>query len=167
MTDDNKHRLERIGLRFRTKRNELYYSLRDVSNLTGISTGTLNGIEKGRDLTMTNFLLLCHSLEIQPKVFFQDDITFNPPYSLSPDVQERISINKKLDQLVYHSNFFHRPKRVAEVLNELEIDKSQSNKFSVYLSAYCEEGALEFEQQGNYKEYWKKSDTTSKIPEND
>ncbi|ULT22797.1 helix-turn-helix domain-containing protein [Sphingobacterium sp. E70] len=84
MTDDNKHRLERIGLRFRTKRNELYYSLRDVSNLTGISTGTLNGIEKGRDLTMTNFLLLCHSLEIQPKVFFQDDITFNPPYSLSP-----------------------------------------------------------------------------------
>ncbi|ULT22796.1 hypothetical protein KUH03_26260 [Sphingobacterium sp. E70] len=49
----------------------------------------------------------------------------------------------------------------------MEIDKSQSNKFSVYLSAYCEEGALEFEQQGNYKEYWKKSDTTSKIPEND
>ncbi|WP_343564570.1 helix-turn-helix transcriptional regulator [Sphingobacterium sp.] len=165
MTDNNKLRLEWIGLRFRTRRNELYYSLRDVSNLTGISTGTLNGIEKGRDLTMTNFLLLCHSLEIQPKDFFQDDITFNPPYSLSPDVQERISINKKLDQLVYHSDFFHQPKRVAEVLHKLEIDKTYSNKFSVYLSAYCEEGTLAYEQQGNYKEY-RKSDPTLKSPEN-
>ncbi|MDR2270522.1 MAG: helix-turn-helix domain-containing protein [Sphingobacterium sp.] len=166
MTDNNKFRLEWIGLRFRARRNELYYSLKDVSNLTGISTGTLNGIEKGKDLTMTNFLTLCHSLEIQPKLFFQEDIVFNSRYSLPPDVQERISINRKLDQLVYHSDFFHLPKRVSEVLNELGIDKSQSNKFSVHLSAYCEEGALEYEQQGNYKEYRKKNQPTLKAPEN-
>lgn len=166
MTDKDREKLESIGLRFRARRNELYYSLKDVSNLTGISTGTLNGIERGKDLTLTNFLILCRSLQIQPKTFFQSDIELSPPYSLPPDVQERISINKKLDDLVYYSDFFNSPKRVSDVLKELNIDKSQSNKFSVYLSAYCEEGALEYEQQGNYKEYRKKSDTTSKIPEN-
>nr|WP_288812301.1 helix-turn-helix transcriptional regulator [uncultured Sphingobacterium sp.] len=166
MTDKDREKLESIGLRFRARRNELYYSLKDVSNLTGISTGTLNGIERGKDLTLTNFLILCRSLEIQPKTFFQSDIELSAPYSLPPDVQERISINKKLDDLVYYSDFFNSPKRVSDVLKELNIDKSQSNKFSVYLSAYCEEGALEYEQQGNYKEYWKKAHATSKNPEN-
>ena len=166
MTDKDREKLESIGLRFRAQRNELYYSLRDLSNLTGISAGTLNGIERGKDLTLSNFLILCRSLEIQPKFFFQDDIELSPPYSLPPDVQERIIMSKKLDYLVYHSDFFNSPKRVADVLKELEIDKSQSNKFSVYLSVYCEEGALTYEQQGNYKEYRKKSDTTSKTPEN-
>ncbi|WP_293947101.1 MULTISPECIES: helix-turn-helix domain-containing protein [unclassified Sphingobacterium] len=166
MTDKDREKLESIGLRFRARRNELYYSLKDVSNLTGISTGTLNGIERGKDLTLTNFLILCRSLEIQPKTFFQSDIELIPPYSLPPDVQERISINKKLDDLVYYSDFFNSPKRVSDVLKELNIDKSQSNKFSVYLSAYCEEGALEYEQQGNYKVYRKKADATSKIPGN-
>lgn len=70
MTDEDKVLLETIGLRFRAKRNDLYYSLRDLSHLTGISTGTLNGIEKGKDLTLTNFLTLCRSLEIQPTIFF-------------------------------------------------------------------------------------------------
>ncbi|CAM3615592.1 helix-turn-helix domain-containing protein [Sphingobacterium prati] len=166
MTDKDREKLESIGLRFRARRNELYYSLKDVSNLTGISTGTLNGIERGKDLTLTNFLILCRSLEIQPKTFFQSDIELSAPYSLPPDVQERISINKKLDDLVYYSDFFNSPKRVSDVLKELNIDKSQSNKFSVYLSAYCEEGALEYEQQGNYKEYRKKAHATSKNPEN-
>ncbi|WP_312186171.1 helix-turn-helix transcriptional regulator [Sphingobacterium sp.] len=156
MTDEDKDLLELIGLRFRAKRNDLYYSLRDVSNLTGISTGTLNGIEKGKDLTLTNFLVLCRSLEIQPKVFFQRDIDFTPPYSLPPDAQERISISKKLDDLVYDSDFFQRPRRVSEVLKKLQIDKNQSNKFSVYLTSYCEEGALSCEQHGNYKTYHKK-----------
>ncbi|WP_104384124.1 helix-turn-helix domain-containing protein [Sphingobacterium sp. HMA12] len=166
MTDNDREKLQIIGLRFRAKRHELYYSLRDVSNLTGISTGTLNGIEKGKDLTLTNFLVLCQSLQIQPKTFFEKDIEFKSPYSLSPDVQERIALSKKLDNLVYHSDFFNTFKRVAEVLDELGVDKSQSNKFSVHLSVYCEEGALEFEQRGNFKEYRKKSSTISKPPEN-
>jgi transcriptional regulator with XRE-family HTH domain len=55
MTDEDKALLETIGLRFRAKRNDLYYSLRDLSHLTGISTGTLNGIEKGKDLPLTTF----------------------------------------------------------------------------------------------------------------
>ncbi|WP_286861339.1 MULTISPECIES: helix-turn-helix domain-containing protein [Sphingobacterium] len=166
MTDNDREKLRAIGLRFRAKRHELYYSLRDVSNLTGISTGTLNGIEKGKDLTLTNFLLLCQSLQIQPKIFFEKDIEFKPPYSLPPDVRERIALSKKLDNLVYHSDFFLTPKRVAEVLDELGVDKSQSNKFSVHLSAYCEEGTLEYKQRGNFKEYRKKSSTTSKPSEN-
>ncbi|MGJ1414436.1 helix-turn-helix transcriptional regulator [Sphingobacterium thalpophilum] len=156
MTDEDKALLETIGLRFRAKRNDLYYSLRDLSHLTGISTGTLNGIEKGKDLTLTNFLTLCRSLEIQPTVFFQHDIVFNSPYSLPPDAQERITLSKKLDDLVYHSDFFHSARRVSEVLVQLGIDKSQSNKFSVYLTNYCEEGALVYQQHGNYKIYRKK-----------
>ncbi|WP_411972225.1 helix-turn-helix domain-containing protein [Sphingobacterium sp. Lzh-3] len=156
MTDEDKALLEIIGLRFRAKRNDLYYSLRDLSNLTGISTGTLNGIEKGKDLTLTNFLTLCRSLEIQPALFFQHDIAFNSPYSLPPDTQERIDLSKKLDNLVYHSEFFQTARRVSEVLVQLGIDRNQSNKFSVYLSNYCEEGALIYEQHGNYKTYRKK-----------
>ena len=64
MTDEDKVLLETIGLRFRAKRNDLYYSLRDLSHITGISTGTLNGIEKGKDLTFTNFLTLCRKLKV-------------------------------------------------------------------------------------------------------
>ncbi len=156
MANEDKKLLEIIGLRFRAKRNDLYYSLRDLSHLTGISTGTLNGIEKGRDLTLTNFLILCRSLEIQPKIFFQHDIIFNAPYTLPPDAKERIALSKKLDDLVYRSDFFRSARRVAEVLSHLGIDKSQSNKFSVYLTSYCEEGALISEQHGNYKTYRKK-----------
>lgn len=156
MTDQDKVLLETIGLRFRAKRNDLYYSLRDLSHLTGISTGTLNGIEKGKDLTLTNFLTLCRSLEIQPNTFFQNEIAFHPPFSLPPDAQERIMLSKKLDDLVYHSDFFLSARRVAEVLSQLGIDKSQSNKFSVYLTSYCEEGSLVYEQHGNYKTYRKK-----------
>ncbi|MDR3010328.1 MAG: helix-turn-helix domain-containing protein [Sphingobacterium sp.] len=156
MTDQDKVLLETIGLRFRAKRNDLYYSLRDLSHLTGISTGTLNGIEKGKDLTLTNFLILCQTLEIQPNTFFQHEIAFQAPYSLPPDAQERILLSKKLDDLVYHSDFFHTARRVSEVLSQLGIDKSQSNKFSVYLTSYCEEGALVYEQHGNYKTYLKK-----------
>lgn len=166
MTEKDREKLASIGLRFRARRNELYYSLRDLSNLTGISTGTLNGIEKGKDLTLTNFLVLCHSLQIQPKTFFENDIAFDSPYSLPPEVQERIAVSKNLDNLVYNSDFFNTPKRVAEVLHELGVDRSQSNKFSVYLSAYCEEGALEYEQLHNYKKYRKKRSFTSKAPEN-
>jgi Helix-turn-helix. len=156
MTDQDKVLLETIGLRFRAKRNDLYYSLRDLSHLTGISTGTLNGIEKGKDLTLTNFLILCRSLEIQPSTFFKNEIAFHPPYALPPDAQERIMLSKKLDDLVYHSDFFLSARRVAEVLTQLGIDKSQSNKFSVYLTSYCEEGTLVYEQHGNYKTYRKK-----------
>ncbi len=156
MTDEDKVLLETIGLRFRAKRNDLYYSMRDLSNITGISTGTLNGIEKGKDLTLSNFMILCRSLEIQPKIFFQHDIVFSAPYSLPPDAQERIALSKKLDDLVYRSDFFHTARRVSEVLSELGIDKSQSNKFSVYLTSYCEEGALIYEQHGNYKTYRRK-----------
>ncbi|MDM1294619.1 helix-turn-helix transcriptional regulator [Sphingobacterium sp. N143] len=156
MADFNKQLLEHIGLRFRARRNELYYSLRDVSDLTGISMGTLNGIEKGRGMTLSNFLTICRSLEIQPNTFFQNEIPLTPPYSLSSETQERIAISKKLDSLVYHSDFFETARRVAEVLAELGIDKDQSNKFSVHLSAYCEAGALTFEQYGNYKKYRKK-----------
>ncbi|MCW8312833.1 helix-turn-helix domain-containing protein [Sphingobacterium thalpophilum] len=157
MTDNDKQKLASIGLRFRARRNELYYSIRDVSNLTGISVGTLNGIERGKDLTLSNFLLLCSSLQIQPKTFFQEDIKFGAPYSLPPDVQERITINKKLDKLIYDSDFFDKPKRVSEVLKELDIDSVHSNKFSVQLTAYCEKGALESEQRGNFKFYRKRT----------
>ncbi len=157
MTDEDKQLLEKIGLRFRAKRNDLYYSLRDLSHITGISTGTLNGIEKGKDLTFTNFLTLCRSLEIQPALFFQPDIIFKSPYSLPPEAQERITLSKKLDSLVYQSDFFDTERRVSDVLIELGVDKSESNKFSVYLSNYCEEGTLVYRQHGNFKTYRKKT----------
>lgn len=165
MTDTDKGKLESVGLRFRARRNELYYSLKDVSNLTGISTGTLNGIEKGKDLTFTNFLVLCRTLQIQPRTFFEQDIDFKSPYALPPDVSDRISVSKKLDKLVYDSDFFDSPRRVADVLHELGIDKAQSNKFSVHMSSYCDEGVLTYEKRGNYKVYQKKISTTSVVRE--
>ncbi|MEI2274624.1 hypothetical protein OHD16_20920 [Sphingobacterium sp. ML3W] len=65
-------------------------------------------------------------------------------------------MTKELDDLVYNSNFFEIPRRVSDIIRQLNANKEQSNKFSVYLSCYCEEGTLEYEKHGNYKEYRKK-----------
>lgn len=58
--------------------------------------------------------------------------------------------------MVHESDFFDAPKRVAEVLEKLESDKRDSNKYSVYLTGYCKEGALEYIKEGNIKRYKKK-----------
>jgi|GEM_PF-6932030 len=37
------------------------------------------------------------------------------------------------------------------VIKKLESNKSESNKFSVYLTGYCKEGELEYINEGNIK----------------
>lgn len=152
----NKHILNQIGIQLRARREELHYSQKDVANMTGLTVNTISAIEKGGGSTLYNFLLLCRSLHIQPKEFFQEDIDLTPLYNIPPDSKRRIEITQKLDNLVYHSDFFESPKRVADVIKELDTEKSDSNKFSVYLTGYCKEGELEYIKEGNIKKYIKK-----------
>lgn len=145
-----------IGAILRARREGLSLSLNDIANMTGLTVNTISALEKGKGSTINNFILICRALKIQPKEVFISDIELAPLYNLPPSTKRRIDITKKLDELVNHSDFFHTPKRVAEVIEELDSDKSDSNKFSVYLSTYCKEGELEYIKEGNIKRYVKK-----------
>jgi len=105
---------------------------------------------------MNSFLLICRALQVQPKQVFKENIDLTPLYNLPPESRKRIETTKKLNYLVNNTDFFQSPKRVSEVLEELDSDKRESNKFSVYLTGYCKEGALEYIKEGNIKKYKKK-----------
>ncbi|WDF68033.1 helix-turn-helix transcriptional regulator [Sphingobacterium oryzagri] len=152
----NKDILASIGTRIRKAREELSYSQNDVASMTGLTVNTIASLEKGKGASLNNFLLTCRALKIQPRSIFQEDIDLSPLYNLPPSSKKRREINQRLDDLVYHSDFFVTPKRVADVLKKLNSDKSDSNKFSVYLTAYCKEGELGYVKEGNIKKYVKK-----------
>lgn len=124
--------------------------------MTGLTINTILFLEKGRGTTLNNFLLICRALQIQPHTLFKDDIDLTPLFALPPESQKRVEKNQKLDHLVYDSDFFETPRRVAEVIKELNADKADSNKYSVYLTGYCKEGELDYIKEGNYKKYLKK-----------
>ena len=152
----NQDILINIGSVLRRRREDLSLSQNDVANMTGLTVNTIASLEKGKGSTLNNFLLICRALSIQPKEVFTSEIDLTPPYTLPPSSKRRIDITKKLDALVNDSDFFQTPKRVAEVIEKLQSDKSESNKFSVYLSGYCKEGELEYVKEGNIKRYIKK-----------
>lgn len=156
MSIANKTILADIGKQIRIRREELSYAQNDVANMTGLTINTVASLEKGKGATLNNFLLICRALEIQPKDIFKSDISLEPLYNLPPESKRRIEITQKLDNLVYNSDFFNSPKRVADVIKELDTEKSDSNKFSVYLTGYCKEGELEYIKEGNIKKYIKK-----------
>ncbi len=139
----------------RNRREELSYSQRDVANMTGLTVNSISTFEKGKGSSLNNFLLICRALQIQPKLAFKEDIHLKPLYNLPPESKKRIEATKKLDDLVKNTDFFKIPKRVAEVLEQLDSDKRDSNKFSVYLTGYCKEGELEYIKEGNIKKYKK------------
>jgi transcriptional regulator with XRE-family HTH domain len=145
-----------IGQKFRVCREELFFTQRDVANMTGLTVNTIAAVERGKGTTLYNFLLICRALKIQPKKIFEEDMELVSLYDVEPESKRRIEITQKLDDLVYHSDFFDSPKRVSEVLEELKSDKNDSNKFSVYLTAYCKEDVLEYQKAGNFKRYKKK-----------
>jgi transcriptional regulator with XRE-family HTH domain len=111
----NQEILEEIGNRTRQRREEKGYSQRDVSNMTGLTINMISTFENGKGATLNNFLLICRALEIQPKDVLQSDIILEPLYNLPPESKRRREITQKLDHLVYKSDFFETPKRVAEV----------------------------------------------------
>jgi len=154
--DINKHILSGIGAFLRQRREELSYSQRDVANMTGLTVNSISAIEKGKNFSMNSFLLICRALQVQPKQVFKENIDLTPLYNLPPESRKRIETTKKLNYLVNNTDFFQSPKRVSEVLEELDSDKRESNKFSVYLTGYCKEGALEYIREGNIKKYKKK-----------
>lgn len=156
MKSINSKLLQEVGHQIRKRREELAYALNDVASMTGLTINTIFLLEKGNGATLNNFLLICRALNIQPKAVFQQDIELNPLFELSPESKHKIELSQKLDRLVYNSDFFKTPRRVAEVIKELEYDKAESNKFSVYLTGYCKEGELEYIKEGNYKRYLKK-----------
>lgn len=156
MLSINKDILIKIGARIRKEREQLLFSQNDVANMTGLTINTIAALEKGKGASLNNFLLTCRALKIQPREIFLEDVDLSPLYNLPPASKRRKQLTQKLDDLVYHSNFFYTPKRVADVVKELESDKSDSNKFSVYLTGYCKEGELEYIKEGNIKKYVKK-----------
>jgi transcriptional regulator with XRE-family HTH domain len=151
----NKGIVQEIGRKIRARREELSYSQKDVSNMTGLTVNMISTFENGKGSTLSNFLLICRALQIQPRDVLVDDIDLRPLYDLPPESRRRLEITQKLDDLVYNSDFFNQPKRVAEVIKELDSDKRDSNKFSVYLTNYCKEGELEYVKEGNIKKYKK------------
>lgn len=155
MADINQNILEEIGEQLRVQREKLYYSLKDVANMTGLTTNTITAIERGKGASLNNFVLICRALKIQPQTVFSKPIDLTPLYNIPPESKRRIELTKELDELVYNSDFFEVPRRVSEVIKQMDADKEQSNRFSVYLGSYCEEGTLEYEKHGNYKEYRK------------
>ncbi|WP_166332314.1 helix-turn-helix domain-containing protein [Sphingobacterium chungjuense] len=155
MTESNKLILRKLGGLLRSRREYLSYSQRDVASMTGLTMTTIAAMERGSGSTMHNFLLVCRALNFQPRKFFSEDIDLTPLYNISPQAKSRIDLRTKLDRLVSESDFFTTPRRVSEVLEELDYDTSVSNKFSVYLTAYCREGELEYFKTGNVKRYIK------------
>lgn len=123
--------------------------------MTGLTVNTISALEKGKGSSLNNFLLICRALKTQPKEIFYNDIDLTPLYTLPPSTKRRIDITQKLDELVNNSDFFDTPKRVSEVIEKLDSDKRESNKFSVYLTGYCKEGELEYIKEGNFKRYVK------------
>lgn len=152
----NRDILIRIGAELRARREAMSFSQNDIANMTGLTVNTISALEKGRGSTLNNFLLICRALKTQPKEIFMNDIDLTPLYTLPPSTKHRIDITQKLDELVNNSDFFRTPKRVSEVIEKLESDKRDSNKFSVYLTSYCKEGELEYIKEGNIKRYVKK-----------
>ncbi|WP_437920830.1 helix-turn-helix domain-containing protein [Sphingobacterium sp. LRF_L2] len=147
-----------IGVRLRQRREALSYAKNDVAIMTGLTINTISALEKGKGASLYNFILICRALAIQPKEILGFDIDLSPLYSLPPDAKRKIEATQKLDNLVYNSDFFNTPRRVAEVIRELHSDKADSNKFSVYLTGYCKEGQLEYIREGNIKKYKKKTE---------
>lgn len=148
--------LVNIGIGLRARRRFLSLSQIDIANMTGLTVNTISALEKGKGSTLNSFLLICRALKIQPKEIFAQNIDLTPLYTLPPSTKRRLEITKKLDRLVNDSDFFRTPKRVSEVIEELNSDKNESNKFSVYLSGYCKEGELEYIKEGNIKRYVKR-----------
>lgn len=146
-----------VGQKFRERREKLFFTQRDVAFMTGLTINTIAAVEKGKSTTMYNFLLICCALNIQPKIILEENIKLGPLYTIGPESRLRIEITQKLNDLVNNSDFFESPRRVSEVLTELKLDKNDSNKFSVYLTAYCKEGVLEYEMTGNFKRYKRKN----------
>ncbi|MBL1411306.1 helix-turn-helix transcriptional regulator [Sphingobacterium faecale] len=151
----NKSVLKELGEKIRLRRESLAYSQNDVADMTGVTTVTVLSLEKGRGTTLNNFLLICRALQIQPRDLFESDIELTPLFALPPESQKRVEKNQKLDYLVYESDFFETPRRVSDVIKELDADKADSNKYSVYLTGYCKEGDLDYIKEGNYKKYLK------------
>ncbi len=156
MRDINKQILHNIGGLLRNRREELSYSQRDVASMTGLTVNSISTFEKGKGTSLSNFLLICRALQIQPKLVFKEHIDLTPLYNLPPDAKKRIETTRKLDNLVRNSDFFDTAKRVSDVLEQLDSDKRDSNKFSVYLTGYCKEGELEYVKEGKIKRYKKK-----------
>lgn len=123
--------------------------------MTGLTVNMLSTFENGKGATLNNFLLICRALHMQPRELLVDDMSLDTLYELPPESIKRIEATKKIDNLVLHSDFFDTPKRVSDVLQALEYDRSESNKFSVYLSGYCKEGHLDSVKEGNIRKYWK------------
>lgn len=132
------------------------YSQRDVAELTDLTVNTVSALENGRGATMNNFLLICRSLQIQPRDIFAEDVDLTMDQELSPRSRRRLENTRRLEELVFNTDFFNTPKRVSEVLRELDLDRSLSNRYSVYLASYCKEGILEDIPEGNIKKYHKR-----------
>ena len=145
-----------VGKRLRNRREELFYSQKDISNLTGLTVNTISSLENGRGTGLDNFLLICRALKIQPREVFPEVIPLDSLYDLPPNTRRRLDTTQRLDALVYKSDFFEEPRRVADVLRELDVEANASNHFSVYLSAYCKDGILESVKKGKVRHYFKK-----------
>lgn len=156
MDDKSKVVQVKVGAKIRQRRLAKMYSQKDVADLTGLSVNTISAIENGANFTAHNFYLLFNALEIHPRDLYDIDVELEPKYVLPPKSQTRIEISSNLENLVVRSDFFEEPKRVAEVLHELELDPSLSKNFSVYLSAYCRKGKLVVLQDGKVNRYQKK-----------
>lgn len=140
----------------RNRRENLAYSQRDVSQMTGLTVNTISGMENRGTATLNTFLLVCRALEIQPREIFAEDILLEPLYELPPSIRKQKTVSRQLDDLVFHSDYFNEDKRVADVTHILELDPALSGQISVYLTNLCKKGTLEYSRKGKINFYRKK-----------
>lgn len=149
--------LSRIGDVFRQRRIELRFSQKDLSNLSGLTTNTISAIENGAGTSLDNFFTICRALKLQPQDVLPKNLELTPLYNLPPESQKKLELTVRLEKLIKESDFFDRPKRVSEVLDALKLNRSISNRFSVYLTGYCRDGLLEYTKTGKVKYYKRKN----------
>ena len=109
MGDINEHILEEIGEQLRIQREKIYYTLKDVANMTGLTTNTIAAAEKGKGASLNNFILICRALKIQPHTIFKKEIdlfSMEPYYALI----EKIELENKLT--LSKSNLYTTHKKI-------------------------------------------------------
>jgi len=93
---DGKSTIERIGSVIRTLRQERGMSLRDLSGRTGLSTGFLSLVERGKSsLALTSLHTVAKALDTEVSAFFPDealDQAHRPPHVSRADERPQLAV---------------------------------------------------------------------------
>lgn len=147
-----------MGLRIKELREQMDFTIEDVSAMTGFTRNTLKSIENGQNTDTSHLIEIAKAIGVHPKDFFDLPFEIKPRYSLSPQRLSRNQLTSKITKLVEEGDFFSTPKLVGDVLQFLEEEmgtKANSIHASVVLKRLVEKGMLGFKKEGRQNMYYK------------